>query len=368
MRKQTQSTPASQSQNGPISQTAQGPQSQFSGTKSTAQTQSKMRAQTQKGTKQQAQNKTRQQTRSETTQKTQSDPASSQSQNGQTAQGPQSLFSGTKPIITSSTKTKWDFTTNDDKKQTRINLATHAFRLYGDGNPRAQVSETLTACTAVAVGMYVTSKLLETFGDKKMKTDAALREVSKNSNQNPSCKRTNCKSCALNNMSPVTSITTTSGHTYTLENAVSGLSVTTSNCIYMVKCIITGKMYFGMTTRQAIVRLSEHLRDISKRKLKTLARHFNSLGCFRQFENYMEITPLAFVSDETMKPYTPSQRKRIMEYIEAKLIEAVGREQLLNRVTPPISFSGFDRPPPKLDRLFSRQADGIYIDGKRILR
>ncbi len=127
-------------------------------------------------------------------------------------------------------------------------------------------------------------------------------------------------------------------------------------------------MYFGMTTRQAIVRLSEHLRDISKRKLKTLARHFNSLGCFRQFENYMEITPLAFVSDETMKPYTPSQGKRIMEYIEAKLIETVGREQLLNRVTPPISFSGFDRPPPKLDRLFSRQADGIYIDGKRILR
>ncbi len=240
------------------------------------------------------------------------------------------------------------------------NFEKEAFRLYGDGNPHIKASKTfaIAACTAVALCVYAVAKLLDTFGKQKMKAAPALIEFSKDLYQNPRCKRTSCSACTK--IQPVTSITTTSGLTYQTTNSI---SMETKNCVYMVQCIKTGKMYIGMTTRKANTRVKEHLRDIAKERGKTLARHFNGAGCFGQFEQSMRIAPLAYVSDETMKPYKPSERKRIMEYIEAKLMELVGRGQLLNKKTPCTDFSGFDVK-PNLDELFKVQEDGIYIDGR----
>ncbi|XP_064390528.1 uncharacterized protein LOC135338358 [Halichondria panicea] len=332
-------------------------------TGSKPQTQRGTRGQSQSGTKRQTQSEVKPQNQSGSRRKTQSGvKPQTQSQQTQNPQG------GTKSATSSTTqKAKWDFSKKDDKQRKWTNFEKHGqkvFRLYGDDNPPIRrASKTLAACTAAAVGVYGVGKLLQTFGDKKMKADTALREVSKNLEQNPSCKRTSCSACAINNIRPVTSIKTTSGNTFETTNSV---SMDTKNCVYMVQCIKTGKMYIGMTTRQAITRVREHLRDITKEKAKTLARHFNDLGCFGQFNQSMNIVPLGSVSSETMKPYTPSQRKRIMEYIEAKLIEAVGRDQLLNKKWPSTSFSEFDAT-PNLDQFFSKRADGIYIDGKLAL-
>ncbi len=136
----------------------------------------------------------------------------------------------------------------------------------------------------------------------------------------------------------------------------------------MVQCKKTKKMYFGMTTREAIARMREHLRDIAKEKGTTLAQHFKDRRCFGQFSEYMNIVPIASVSSETMKRYTRSQRKKIMEYIEGQVVELVGGveyEKVLNKRNPCKSFSGFGAP---LSLFYDVQANCVYIDGKLALQ
>ena len=149
---QTQRSTRRQSQSGTKQQTQSG---------TIPQTQSGARPQTQSGTRPQTQSGARPQTQSGTRPQTQS----------KQTQSPQSKFSGTRSATSSTTpKAKWDFSKKDDKTQKWTNFEKHgqeAFQLYGDGNPHTRASKTLAACTAVAVGTYVVSSLLQTFGDKK---------------------------------------------------------------------------------------------------------------------------------------------------------------------------------------------------------
>ncbi len=297
-------------------------------------------------------------TGSETKPPTSSTPQT-QSQQGQ---GPKGQFLGTKPTA-SLTIPKWDF-----NKKEWTNFEMHCQKVfllyYGDGNPHARASKKLSVWTAVALAAYAVSKLIQTFGKKEMETDKALSELSKSLNENPRCKRTKCKPCALTNIQSVTDIKTTSGLTFKI---ISKVLMTTRYCIYIIQCKITDKIYIGMTTRQANTRLREHLRDIENGGKKTLAQHFNHLGCFGQFEDFMNITPLASVSNETMMPYDSSERSRIMEYIEAQLIELLGgTKNLLNKNKPCTLFSKFDIK-PELYQLFNIRGDGVYIDGKLVL-
>ena len=290
-----------------------------------------------------------------------------QSQQGQ---GPKGQFLGTKPTasLTIPKGTKWDVSKKDDKKWTNFEMhGQKAFLLYyGDGNPHARASK-LVSWTAVALAAFGVSTLIDIFREGKMETNKALSELSKSLNENPRCEQTQCKSCsrALTKIQPATDIKTTSGLTYKIINEV---PMTARYCVYKVQCKKTGKIYIGMTTRQANTRVIEHLRDIKKGKEnKILARHFNAQKCFGQFEDFMNITPLAYVSNETMKPYNSSERTRIMEYIEYQLIDLFGgTEHLLNRIKPCISFSRFDIK-PKLYQLFNIRGDNVYIDDKPAL-
>ena len=313
---------------------------------------------------------------------------STTSSSTRTQQGAQPTVKGKK----SSDGSRWNFCKKSQKQPSWMNSRKHsarALRLFkGEGSGSGSGGSTsggggghggggcgggaskgrsnpsqLFPIAAIALASVTISKLLKTFGKNDMRADAALKEVSSNLGSNPPCKRQNCTACKLSKVSPVTSVKTANGSYKTTS-----IPMNTKNVIYMLQCKNSPMMYIGMTTRKAITRLSEHIRGIASKKRQTVARHFNSLGCFGQFQDFMTISPLAFVSDETMSRFSrdQSQRKRILEYIEAKFLEFVGRDRLLNRKTPSTSFHMFENP-PNPDHLFANTSEGIYVDGKLVL-
>ena len=234
-------------------------------------------------------------------------------------------------------------------------------------NYSSHTSPLLSKAAAIALTTVGIDKLLQTFQEEDMRADIALRELSSNLDLNPKCKKPSCKACLFNGIPPVRHIETSSGVIYKLATKI---PVNTKYIVYLFQCMITGLMYIGMTKREGNIRLTEHLRSIFKKKGLTLAEHFNSFGCADQFDfkDYMRISPLAYVSMETMSAYAsdPNLCTRIMEYIEAQLIQLVGREKLLNRVTPCTSFLKFESQ-PDTDQLYTKTGGEILVDRRPCL-
>ena len=226
----------------------------------------------------------------------------------------------------------------------------------------------LSKLAAVALALYGVSKLAQTFGKNDMKGDAALKKVTANLDQNPPCQRPKCKACTP--QPPQIQTIETGKATYKTTN----LPMNTENAIYMLQCKVTGKVYVGMTLREANVRIKEHLRSIAREKGLTLPKHFNNLGCFGQFQNYMNISTIASVGKERMRSFTQEQKRRVMLYIEAKMIETLGHDNLLNKAKPKAAyekvvevFAKQGKTAPPEQSLFQKTEGGVLVDGQLVL-
>ena len=226
----------------------------------------------------------------------------------------------------------------------------------------------LSKLAAVALALYGVSKLAQTFGKNDMKGDAALKKVTANLDQNPPCQRPKCKACTP--QPPQIQTIETGKATYKTTN----LPMNTENAIYMLQCKETGKVYVGMTLREANVRIKEHLRSIAREKGLTLPKHFNNLGCFGQFQNYMNISTIASVGKERMRSFTQEQKRRVMLYIEAKMIETLGHDNLLNKAKPKAAyekvvevFAKQGKTAPPEQSLFQKTEGGVLVDGQLVL-
>ena len=277
--------------------------------------------------------------------------------------------SGTLPV-----KNKWAFTEIDKPLSDLMTIGglPHVMEiLYGGAEDGDDTHDSnsgtrhprLTVAVALALSYLCINRLLNLFKDRDFKAKSAVEEVGKDTNVNPPCRDKDCLSCSRTRIhtESVSVINTTSGGIFKPATEISLIS---RYGVYMLQCIKTGKMYVGMTTRKVNTRIKEHLRGITKGR-KTNAAHFNALGCFGQFEEFMNISVIGSISEATLKPYNRRERKQITEAVEQYVCELIGVASLINKRYPnALNRTGFELP-PGLIRV--AENGSIYIDDRLAL-
>jgi len=157
---------------------------------------------------------------------------------------------------------------------------------------------------------YGADKIIKESRNPSARADSSLKQFSENTHsENPKCPaEKKCSACTVQGIPQSQSFRTNAGREY---QATGDLSLRSKNVIYILKCKVTGKMYIGMTTRNGNIRIGEHIRNITRGKSTSVSRHFNANGCYGQFSEHMEITPLASISETTMGNFarTPAQMR-----------------------------------------------------------
>ena len=236
-----------------------------------------------------------------------------------------------------------------------------------DSNAYAGYAAIAALSGVIALCMSCISQIANFFGDKRMKAENALQEMRTNVEFNPHCTKAKCITCSLKRISSVISFEVANGMTYLTTQ----ISMTVKNAIYLIRCKITGKIYIGMTTREGVVRIGEHLSDIHNQRDKTVARHFNNLGCnhYGQFDEFMEISIIGYIKEETLKPYGKWQRKRIMELVEGKLMSLFPKEKLLNIIKNPCkSLAGLGISLIEKELIDIEFGKDIIVDGSLLIQ
>lgn len=263
----------------------------------------------------------------------------------------------------------WKFTEDPNQGYNQMKTGTLLCRTlqdyYGDqdtsdyGSGSDSGGYTFTVALAIALSSILIDRLLDHFKEKQLQAKSALEQISKDAYVLPPCRHKSCSACVRKgDIQPVINFKASDGVTYSVKPQP---RLDTRYSIYMVKCRITGKQYVGMTTRKAFVRIEEHLKNIAKQKTKTLPRHFNKLGCFGQFDRYMDVSPIAYISEQTLKPFSASQRRRIITHVEGHIILLMDPGLTLNRVIPNPSFNDLELPP----NLFRITNEGnVIVDGR----